>query len=110
LAKANQVLYKNTDRNKLPTDDRVALLEKATKQAHKKYEIMPLSLDDEDKLNDTYNLDFLIKKMKRNHFKCDMHNVFTIVYPKAAPNEDESGSEKDIYPHYPDITIEEEAA
>jgi hypothetical protein len=39
-----------------------------------------------------------------------MHNVFTIVYPKAAPNEDESGSKKDIYPQYPDITIEEEVA
>jgi hypothetical protein len=109
LVKACQVLYKKADRENLPTDERVALFEKATKLAHKKYEIMPLSLEDEDKLDDTYNLDILIKKTKRSHFTYDMHDVFTIVYPKDAPNEEEIESEKDLYTQYPDITIEDVA-
>jgi hypothetical protein len=58
---AAHILHAKTARDKLSEDERAKLFEKAGKLAHKKYEIMPLLLEDADKLDDTYNLDVLIK-------------------------------------------------
>jgi hypothetical protein len=72
---AEQVLYKKGDRDGLSTDERQILFKSAT-TVHKKYDVMPLSLDDEDKLDDTYNLEVLVQGTKRAHFKYDMHDMF----------------------------------
>jgi hypothetical protein len=47
--------------------------------AHKKYNILPLSLKDEDKLNDMYNLEVLVQKTKREYFKYDMGLVLLFI-------------------------------
>ena len=74
---AEQVLYSKDDRKNLSTDEKTILFKSAVPMAHKKYDILSLSLEDEDKLDDTYNLEVLVQKTKREHFKYDMHDVFT---------------------------------
>jgi hypothetical protein len=103
---AEQVLYRKTDREALSTDERQLLFKSATQTVHKKYDVMPLSLDDEDKLDDTYNLEVLVQRTKREHFKYDMNDVFTIVIPNADGSVKE---EKDLYSDYSNITIEQVA-
>ncbi len=51
---AAHILHPKGTRDKLSEDERAKHFEKAGALAHKKYEIMPLSLKDADKLNDTY--------------------------------------------------------
>ena len=103
---AEQVLYKKGDRAALSTDERQILFKSATATVHKKYDVIPLSLDDEDKLDDTYNLEVLVQRTKREHFKYDMHDVFTVVIPNADGTVKET---KDLYSDYSNITIEQVA-
>jgi hypothetical protein len=96
------VLFKKED----PPNERTVLFKSAVAKAHKLYDLMPLSLDDEDKLNDTYNLEVLVGKTKRAHFRYDMYNIFSIVIP----NNDKTIKEgKDLYSNYSNITIEQVA-
>jgi hypothetical protein len=78
---AEQVLYAKDEQKNLITDERTVLFKSAVQTVHKKYDVLPLSLEDKDKHNDTYNLEVLVQKTKREHFKYDIHNVFTIVIP-----------------------------
>jgi hypothetical protein len=64
--------------------------------------MMPLSLEDADKLDDTYNLDVLIKHTRRSHITYDLHNVFLIVYPMTGAEANAVHYPKDIYTEYPD--------
>jgi hypothetical protein len=50
--------------------------------AQKKYDGLHLSLKDEDKLDDIYNLLVLLQKTKRLYFKCDIDNLLIIIMPK----------------------------
>ena len=102
-----QVLLKKQDRAKLPTEDRTSLFEKATKQGHKKFDLLPLALNDEEKLDDTYSLEVLIRKMKRQHCTFDMHNVFTIISPNSAT--EAVGFTLDLYTKVAKISIEDVA-
>jgi hypothetical protein len=61
---AEQVLYKKGDRDGLSTDERQILFKSATSTVHNKYDVMPLSLNDEDKLDHTYNLEVLVQRTK----------------------------------------------
>jgi hypothetical protein len=74
--------------------------------AHKKYDILPLSLLDEDKLDDSCNLEVLVQKTKWKHFKDDMHNVHTIIIPN---NDETIKSTMDLYQEYSNITIKQVA-
>jgi hypothetical protein len=103
---AEQVLYKKGDRDGLSTDERQILFKSATATVHKTYEVMPLLLDDNDKLDNTYNLEVLVQRTKREHFKYDMHGVFTIVIPNTDGTVQEI---KDLYLDYSNITIEQVA-
>jgi hypothetical protein len=100
------VLYKKGDRDGLSTVERQILFKSATATVHKKYEVMPLSLDDEDKIDNTYNLKVLVQRTKQEHFKYDMHDGFTIVIPNADGTVQET---KDLYLDYSNITIEQVA-
>jgi hypothetical protein len=104
---AEQVLYRKADREALSTDERQLLFKSATQTVHKKYDVMPLSLDDEDKLDDTYNLEVHVQRTKREHFKYDMNDAFAIVIPNADGSVKE---EKNLYSDYSsNITIEQVA-
>jgi enolase len=70
---------------------------------------LPLPLEDADKLDDTYNLDVLIKYTRCSHITYDMHDVFLIVYPKDGTQANVVDYTKDLYTEYPDISIEDVA-
>jgi hypothetical protein len=77
-----QILHKKEDRQSLTKEEKLAALyEKATKTVHQKYDLIPLTLSNEDKLNDTYNLEMLVRKTRQAHTDSVMHDVFTIVIP-----------------------------
>jgi hypothetical protein len=64
---------------------------------------------DKDKLDDTYNLEMLVRKTRQAHTNFDMHDIFTIVIPDR---DDSTGmrltsTTKDIYKDIASITIEE---
>jgi hypothetical protein len=103
-----QVLHKKQDREKLPAEDRTSLFEKAVKNGHKKFDLLPLALNDEEKLDDTYSLEVLIRKMKRQHCTFDMHDVFTIIYPDPV-SEAIVATTLDLYTEFAKISIEDVA-
>jgi hypothetical protein len=76
------------------------------KKAHIKYDLMSLSLTDEDKLDDTYNLSMLIGKTKDHLVQYDMHDMFTILIPDKDDLK-KILQEKDLFTEYPSISIEE---
>jgi hypothetical protein len=102
-----QVLHKKQDRVKLPAEDRTSLFEKAVKQGHKKFDLLPLALNDEEKLDDTYSLEVLIRKMKRQHCTFDMQDVFTIIY--SDPVSEAIVATLDLYTEFAKISIEDVA-
>ena len=108
-ADSDIVLHAKEDRDNLTADDRASIFEKAVKLQHKQYDLMPLSLEDADKLDDAYNLDVLIKYTKQSHYIYDMQDVFLIVYPKTGNQANVVDYTKDLYTEYPDITIEDVA-
>jgi RecA-family ATPase len=63
-----QVLYAKDKRKNLSIDDKTIILERAIQMAHKKYNILSLSVKDEDKLDDSCNLVVLVQKTKRENF------------------------------------------
>jgi hypothetical protein len=76
-AQVLQVLHKKGDRALMPEDELFALQDKITKdQLKKKFTSLPLALDDQDKLEDTYNLAVLIRTSRAHLTKSDCHDVF----------------------------------
>jgi hypothetical protein len=90
----------------LSEDKRNKLLEKATKTANTKYNLISLSLTDEDKLDDTYNLSTLIGKTKDHLVQYDMHDVFTILIPDPGDHK-KILQKKDLFTEYPSVHIED---
>jgi hypothetical protein len=99
------VLHTKVGRDKLSEDKRAKLFKKAANLTHKKYEIMPLLLEDVDKLKDTYNLDVLIKYIRRSHITYNMYSVFLVMYPKDGASANVVNYTKDLYTENPDISI-----
>jgi hypothetical protein len=64
---ADEVLHKKDARINLTADDRASLFKKAVKLLHKKYEPMPLLLEDTDKLDDAYNHVDQVHQMQSLH-------------------------------------------
>ncbi len=106
---ANQVLHKKQDRQSLTPEKRAELFNQATKRAHTEYELISLQFTDEDKLDDTYNLDIRIKKTKSTMVKYDMHDVFRILILDPT-NESRIVATKDLFREYTTISIDQVAA
>ena len=79
-----RALHPKTDRADLNKEELFALHKEITKdQGKNKYAILPLAFDDEDKLEDTYNLD-VSNRVKRAHLtKYDCHDCFTVMKLEA---------------------------
>jgi hypothetical protein len=104
-------MHKKQDRSSLTPDVLNKLFKDATSLKHKKYDYVPMILNDEDGLDDTYNLDVLINKTYREHCAFDLHDVFTVIIPLHPDNEDndEVACTMDLYTEYADISIEDVA-
>ena len=104
----DQCLYKKEDRVDMTTKTRNDLFERATKLSHDKYALMNLSVTGPEKLDDTYNLQMLVKKTKHNHIKYDMGDVFTIL--KLNPTDPGAiEGTVDLYLDYTQVTEQEVA-
>jgi hypothetical protein len=77
----NTTLYKKENRSLLSEDKRNDLFDKATKTRSTKFDLVTLTLSEEDKLDDTYSLGIQIAQLKSHFVKYDMDDVFTIVTP-----------------------------
>jgi hypothetical protein len=75
-------LYKKGDRKSLDKKDRLALIAAATEKKDATYFTpLALTIDDESKLDDCYNVGTKIEKVEARHRLYDMHDVFTIIVP-----------------------------
>jgi hypothetical protein len=101
----NEVLYKKEARARLSEKECTDLFEKMTRIVHRKFDLLPLTLSDEDKLDDTYNLGMLIQRTRQAHMWYDMQDVFNIVFPQSDGKTIDKY--KDLYTDYATITIEQ---
>jgi hypothetical protein len=90
-------LYKKEDRRNLSDDKRNEHFDRATKQAHTKYETISLNLNDENKLDNTYNLSIGIGKTRDDFIMYDLHNIFTILLYPDPKDETKIIAEKDLF-------------
>lgn len=75
------VLYRKGDRDDLKKENKLNnLFEKATRTRISKLDLLTMTLSEEDKLDDTYNLGIQIGKIKSHFTRYDMHDVMGIVY------------------------------
>jgi hypothetical protein len=80
LQQVQVAIYSKAARAAMDFKEKTELFERATaKKLQPKFTMMNLKIDDPDKLDDTYNLSSAIDKMKENHIKFDLHDVFKIV-------------------------------
>lgn len=101
-------LYKKEKRETLSEKDRVDLFKSATyKHSTTYFDLISMSLDSADKLDDCYNVEMKINKTSQRHRMYDMHDVFTVMLV------DEDGRDilecNDLYTEYPALTIEQVA-
>jgi hypothetical protein len=101
-------MFKKEQRKGLSEDKRNDLFEKATKNVLTKFDLMSMSLKDEDKLGETYNIHILLAKMKAHLVKYDMHDVFTIL-DVGDDNKTVKAETKNLFTNYPTITEKEVA-
>ena len=82
----------------------------ATKTQQKKYKLLPLTLSNVNKLDNTYNLSMSIDRTKTLHTKCNMHDVFNVVF--IDPNNKQMANivgAIDLYLNYVSVTEEDVA-
>jgi hypothetical protein len=104
-----KTLYPKTDREALKKENKLnELFEKATRLCISKLDLISLTLSEEDKLEDTYNIGIQIGKIKNHFTRYDMHKLMGIVEFGILGFTDPIGK-KDLFEHYPSITEEEVA-
>jgi hypothetical protein len=107
LTPEDEVLYHKEDRAQLSEEKKVEFFDKITKQAHRQFDLVPLTLTNESKLDDMYNLDMLVRKTRQVHTMYNMHDVFRILML------DTDGvtviGEKDLYTEYATVTMQQVA-
>jgi len=75
-----KVMYTKEKRQELSEEKRIELFEKATKATFvQKFDVVSLSVTDENKLDDIRNIGTLVGKFRDHLVKYDMINVFTVL-------------------------------
>jgi hypothetical protein len=73
------ILHKMQNRDGMLSDKLAELFIKAMRVQHTKYDLISLLIDDQDKLDDTYNLEKNIERTRQAMGNYDYDNVFNIV-------------------------------
>lgn len=107
-AQAEIPFFKKEERIHLAQSKLMDLFDKATKNCFSRFDLMSLSLSDEHKLDDTYNIGVLIGKMKAACVRYDTHDVFTVL--KLDSTQTMVLGTKDLFTEYHDLTEAEVAA
>lgn len=74
-------LLKKENRAALSKDKRNDLFNKVTKAQMTKFDLLTLTLSEEDKLDDTNNLGIQVAQLKHHFVKYDMDDVFAVAMP-----------------------------
>jgi hypothetical protein len=69
------ILYPKIVRSTTTQEKLANIFTVATKKHHALYDFKPLTLSDEDKLDDTNSLEMLIKQTYHRNFEFEMHDV-----------------------------------
>ena len=103
-------LYRKENREKMSSEKKQDLFKEAVKTSQTKYTFTSMSLTDEKKLDECYNTSIMISKTKDTHMVYDMHDVFTIVFPKLKGSRSIESRTVDLYLNYEEVTPDEVAA
>lgn len=101
-------LYKKEDRQKLTDDKKNDLFEKITKTRFTKFDLVTLTLSNEDKLDDTYNLGIQVGKLRSHFVKFDLHDVFTVL-KFSTTDPDTPIDTADLFTNYSSLSEDEVA-
>ena len=77
-------LYTKESRDTMTPEKLNDLYKEAVKPSQAKYDFTSMTLTDEKRLDDLYNMNIMIAKKKQQHRLYDMADVFTIVFPMVA--------------------------
>ena len=104
-------LFKKEDREGMGAEKRQELFSKAATSTPAKFDLLSANITDVKQLEECYNLNLLVSRLKSQHIMYDMHDVFTIVVPDGTgPNLKTNTTPKDLYLFYADLSEEEVAA
>jgi hypothetical protein len=84
------ILHNMQNRDGMLWDKLAELFVKATRVQHMKYDLISLLIDDQDKLDDTYNLEKSIERTRQAMGNYDYDNVFNIVEQDKTPGSSEN--------------------
>ena len=121
VSNTDRVLFKRNERKNLDEDKRNALFKDATKTQHQKFSYVNIKNTSDDVLEDSYNIDMIVDKMRSSHIKYDMHTVFKVVHPvpvvqggvdtgELQKNANGEVMTTDLYNEYSTLTSEQVAA
>ena len=100
-------LHKKGDRVLMDKKDRLALIAAATeKQEGTFFSPLSLTISDETKLDDCYNIAKKVEKVEARHRTYDMHDVFNIVVPSEEDGKRLSPEVYNLYTDYATVTPE----
>jgi hypothetical protein len=100
-------LHKKGDRALMDKKDRLALIAAATeKQDGTLFSPLSLTVSDETKLDDCYNIAKKVEKVEARHRTYDMHDVFNIVVPSEEDRKRLKPEVYNLYTDYASVTPE----
>jgi hypothetical protein len=104
------ILYKMQNRDGMLLDKLAELFVKATRVQHTKYDLISLLIDDQDKLDETYNIEKNIERTRHAMGNYDYDNVFNIVEQNKTPGSLENlvlTKTRDLFKDYAILTPDE---
>lgn len=103
------VLFPKAKRESMSEEKRNDFLDKVTRTKLTKFDLMSLTLSDEDKLDDTCSIGILVQKMRNHLQKYDCIDVFNIVAVDKADKAKVSADIVNLFEHY-SVTTEKMVA
>jgi hypothetical protein len=93
----------------LSEDKRNDFFDKATKAQLPEFDLTSVSLKDDDKPDDTYNIGIQIGKVKQHFVRYDMHDVFTMLSVEGDGRTIDPQYEKNLFKDYATLSKEDVA-
>ena len=78
----SETLYTKAERAKYKDKDRIELLERIQKAQQEPFKSITISVNDPEKMTHTHSLAQILAENRRNLVKYDLHDVFSIVFPR----------------------------
>jgi hypothetical protein len=104
-----QILYPKSIHNTMTQEKLATLFSVAVKKHQDLYDFMPLTLTDEDKLDDTNSLEMLITQTVHRNYEFEMQDVLQhiLIVNPTDPNERSIIGVKNLYKNYTNLEITE---